>query len=495
MNHSAGFTTTFRVVTTVVADDCGGYRSLSYRFPPVIKQGFLLNCRLMKKILATGGKIGLGVLTVLILFLVVSVAPVDKTLPEDQPFYASMLTRIDSLTLATRLTDTSMLKVGFGKKSITPSYPTATAGYVKRKGKRFTAIRDSVFVRTLAIQQSGRLFFVISLDILIVPPLLYEHLADKLPEAGYSIDRVFAGATHTHNSVGEWDDSVVGEIYAGKYNIELMGFLVQQILQSMKTAEADLKPSTVHSGAIAVREAVTNRLIRKGPVDSLLHIVEVNRADGTKGVLASFSAHATCMASSDIRLSRDYPGELVDLLEASGYSFAMFMAGAVGSHAPLREKDGDEKIQKMGSLLFNAVQQATLKPAKANTLRMVHVPLMLSKQQVKIFKGWRVRPWLSSRLMGRHRVYLSMLEIGDVVMLGTPCDFSGMLTLPVYQQAEKLGLHAMITSFNGGYIGYITPDAYYNLDQYETQTMNWYGPGNGNYIQECLKKMVVNLNP
>jgi hypothetical protein len=48
----------------------------------------------------------------------------------------------------------------------------------------------------------------------------------------------------------------------------------------------------------------------------------------------------------------------------------------------------------------------------------------------------------------------------------------------------------MVTSFNGGYIGYITPVKYYDVDHYETRTMNWYGPGTGEYIVTCQQKMM-----
>lgn len=448
----------------------------------------------MKKSFSVVVRILLVVLAVILVFLAVSVAPIDRTLPIDQPFYSEMMERIDSAVTPEGI-DTSSLRVGFGKASITPAYPTATAGYVKRNGKPFSAIRDSVFVRTMAVSSAGQMFFVVSLDMLIVPPVLYKQLADKLPEAGYSINQIFLGATHTHNSIGEWDNTTVGEIYSGDYNSELMNFLIQQIIQCMNNAVSNLKPGKFNYGSVAVPEAVTNRLIGNGPVDSLLHILEINRDGGTKGILISFPAHATCMSSADLRLSRDYPGELVNQLEASGYTFAMFMAGAVGSHAPIREKNGDSKIQKMGYMLAKAVQQASVNPVSNRGVQLFRIPLSLAKRQVKVLPNWRVRPWLSSRLMGEHEVYLSMLKIGNVVVLGTPCDFSGMLTTPVYQLAEQHGLHAFITSFNGGYIGYITPDQYYDLDQYETQTMNWYGPGNGSYMQDCLKRIISNLEP
>lgn len=447
----------------------------------------------MRRVLSISGRIVLGTFAVGLLVLSVSIAPVNRTLPVDQSFYIEMMSRIDSAVNLQSATDTTDLSVGFGKASITPAYPTATAGYVKRKRKIFSAVRDSVFVRTMAINKSGRMYFIVSLDMLIVPPLLYRQLKEQLPAYGYSIDQVFLGATHTHNSIGQWDDSVVGEIYAGDYNSELVDFLKEQIIRSMHHAVADLKPGNFNYGAVAVPDAVTNRLVGSGPVDSLLHILEVIRDDGTKGILTSFTAHATCMSSKDLRLSRDYPGELVDRLQTSGYTFAMFMAGAVGSHAPIRQPSGDSKIKTMGNLLAEAFKKDSLKPVRPGNVYLVNIPLNLGQRQVKILPNWRVRSWLSSWLMGEHTVNLSVLKIGEVVMLGTPCDFSGLLTPEIYHAAARHNVHAFITSFNGGYIGYITPDRYYDLDAYETQTMNWYGPGNGTYLQDCLIRIISNL--
>ena len=44
----------------------------------------------------------------------------------------------------------------------------------------------------------------------------------------------------------------------------------------------------------------------------------------------------------------------------------------------------------------------------------------------------------------------------------------------------------MVTSFDGGYIGYVTPDRYYDRATYETRDMNWFGPYNGNYFKEMM---------
>jgi hypothetical protein len=76
-------------------------------------------------------------------------------------------------------------------------------------------------------------------------------------------------------------------------------------------------------------------------------------------------------------------------------------------------------------------------------------------------------------------------------MLGTPCDFSGEFSASLDSIAHNLNMQAMVTSFNGGYIGYVTPGAYYDIHHYETQLMNWYAPGTGEYMRDCLKELMT----
>ncbi len=420
--------------------------------------------------------------------IAVTLAPVDRTPPEQQPFYPTMMQRIDSALSSSLSTDATSLRVGFGRASITPAWSTATAGYVKRKGAKFTSVRDSVFVRVMTFEAGNIRVGVVSLDMLIVPPMLLRMMEGEISDL--QLKGIFFGATHTHNSIGQWDNNLVGEIYAGPYDEELMRFLMAQIKKALDESLRNLKESALFIASVPVKEVVTNRLIPDGPVDSLLHLVIAERDDGSKGILTSYTAHATCLSSRDLRLSADYPGELVRRLEANGYDFAMFLAGAVGSHAPAALPDGDEKIVRMGATLSTAAAEAVKQPVHPGVVRVHHIPLMLAEQQIKISPGWRVRSWLSEKLLGDSNPALSILQIGNVLFIGTPCDFSGMLTKPVYEMAAGYGLHVVITSFNGGYIGYVTPDQYFDRNAYETQTMNWYGYGNGKYLTDCLVRII-----
>ncbi|MBC8155790.1 MAG: hypothetical protein H7Z72_23115, partial [Bacteroidetes bacterium] len=126
-------------------------------------------------------------------------------------------------------------------------------------------------------------------------------------------------------------------------------------------------------------------------------------------------------------------------------------------------------------------------------LTMLTLPLALRDPSARVSADWRVRPWLFHAVYGDYPSDLKALRIGPAVLVGTPCDFSGELVAGLTPVAANRGLNLMITSFNGGYVGYITPDAYYDRDAYETRVMNWFGPGNGAYFSEMMAGLIRKL--
>jgi hypothetical protein len=39
-------------------------------------------------------------------------------------------------------------------------------------------------------------------------------------------------------------------------------------------------------------------------------------------------------------------------------------------------------------------------------------------------------------------------------------------------------------------MGYVTDSKWYNMNAYETWTMGWFGPGNGDYMSEIMERMI-----
>lgn len=428
----------------------------------------------------------------IVLFFAISVVPIDRHV-DRTALYTEMKHRIDSLDTDTPKHPDSF-KIGFARENMTPSYRTATAGYGKRMGRLFESVHDSIYVRTMVIDNGVNRVAIVSADLLIIPPTVTEVLEKELPKIGFTLDNTYLGAIHSHNSIGNWGKGAMTILY-GSYDEAVVRFIVDKITASIQRASANMLPAVLKTGAIPLPNAVHNRLIDNGPVDSLLRVVEVHRSDSSKLLLMSFTAHATCLYSNDLQLSRDYPGKLVDTLEGNGYSFVMFMAGAVGSHTSTVPEQGWPCVEDMATAVSQGflTHRDRLSPIKDSTLVMHRVPLLLGDPQVKVSRDWRLRPWLFNWAFGDYPEYLTVLRLGSVVMVGTPCDYSGQLDPALDSLAASHGLSAMVTSFNGGYIGYVTPTEYYDEDHSETQLMNWYGPGNAEYMEDCLERLMMTV--
>lgn len=429
-----------------------------------------------------------------IAFVAVSIGPVDRTPVTQLAAYDTMHARLEHLNI-TASAPSASLRTGYARINITPAAPVATAGYGSRKGQPYRQVHDSIYVRTMVVDNGDKRVAIVSADLLIIPPTVTALLPGKLRDTGFTLDNTYLGATHSHNSIGHWSEGAMTLLY-GEYEDSVVHFIADAIVQSVLDASKDMKPSRLAVGAVAAPEPVRNRLTNDGYEDPWLRVLEVKRSDSSKAVLVTYAAHATCSSQKTIELSRDYPGEFVDALEERGYDFAMFMAGAVGSHTTSAPDKDWACMAWMGEQLADTFMQhrSALHAMDDSTLVMVRVPLALSDPQVKISEDWKVRSWLFRSAFGDYPSFLTALRIGDLVMLGAPCDFSGYFHAPIDSLAHQRGLQAMITSFNGGYIGYITPSKYYDLDHYETRLMNWYAPGTGEYMLECMERLMLALD-
>jgi neutral ceramidase len=448
-----------------------------------------------KRILKLLLKALLVLFILLVLFLAFSIAPVDRETAQQQAFYSRSMENLDKLDSIQIPEPVHSFQVGYAKVNITPTFPASITAYGKRKATRFTEVRDSIFVRAVVVDNGSQKVAIVSGDLLIMPPTVVEILKTKLTAIGFSLDNTYLGATHTHNSIGNWGKGAARFFY-GSYEEEVVSFIADKIVECIQMAAMNMKPSIISSGTVPVPQAVSNRLIKGGPEDPMLRVLEINRSDSTKLLLLNFTAHATCLYSSDLAISRDYPGQLVDTLEAKGYTFAMFMAGAVASHTCAPPEAGPNCIHWMAEEVSNTflANRDKLALVADSTIIMVRVPFPVSNPQIKITPSLKVRSWLFRSALGEYPVYLTALRLGDVTLLGTPCDFSGEFSPQLDSVSSELGMQSMVTSFNGGYIGYVTPLNRYDVNHYETQLMNWYAPGTGEHMEESMIKLMTAIS-
>jgi len=389
------------------------------------------------------------------------------------------------------------LQVGWAKVNITPPLNTPLAGYGKRKGLRYKEVHDSVWVRTFYFDNGHTQAVLVTLDMLIAPMTVAAALEKEYAALGLKPEQVYLTATHTHTSFGGWAKKLGGWLMAGRYSQRVVRETTARILQSIRQAKANRQPARIGYGQVYASQVVANRLTGSlADRDTTLRFLKIQQTSGKTAVLCTFAAHPTILPSMVPELSRDYPGELVDRLEET-VDFAAFAAGAVGSHRAVTPYgDTYKSTAAVGQRLAQAiVHQLPAVPLESTTtIGFARHELELPEPQWRLNATLRLAPFLFYSLFGRYPAYVSSLQLGETILLGVPADYSGELLPPLEQQALRQGKHLLVTGFNGGYIGYITPDKYYQLQKYETRSMNFYGPHSGSYLTEILLKLLKQYN-
>ena len=435
------------------------------------------------------------VFLLIIFFVISAIAPVDFTPLHQQSAVKQTYQRMENAVIHSSKGNGG-IKAGWVSVNITPETPIDMAGYGPRGP--YTSVLDSLFARTIVFDNGIEEAVIITIDLILFPGLIKDAIQDSLSNYGFSPNEIFLNATHTHNGFGNWEKSIAGKFIFGDFDKENMNFLIHRILEGVQIARKNKSPVKIGFEKIDAHELVANRLAKeKGTKDPYLRVISIKNKKGLKAVIASFSGHPVNLDADIWEISRDYPGILVDDLEKENtIDFAMFCAGMVGSHSiDIDLPKGHERIRKIGQLLSYKIKNRldSMEYMEYSTLGGLDVVVDMPPSQLRITPELRIRDWLFSTLLEPLQANIKLLEIGDVLLIGMPCDYSGELSINNHldQFAFDHGKELFITSFNGNYIGYITEDGHYTTcDHDEVKTLNWVGPYKGEYFTSLIKILI-----
>ena len=441
--------------------------------------------------------IGLTGLSVLLFFILFE--KIDRTPYQQMTYYKNTLQEIQAFNPyhhSSPEPQGDTVKVGWAKENITPVYHMPLAGYGFRNN--FVAVKDSIFVRTFVFDNGKTKVAYVTLDLLIFPPKVAEKVNAKLSGTKLNISQTFFSATHTHNSCGGWLNGLAGYAMAGGYDERYVRFISEKIIKSIEEADLKKEKAMIGYGQYNAADFVGNRLaFPDSRTDTLLRVIKIKKISGPSAAIITFSAHANCMDMHNDSLSRDYPGVLIDDLESSKkVDFAMFSAGMVGSHSPaINNTDKTFFAYREGTalaaILKNNIDSIPLQSEVL--LFSASIPLHLREPHLKISDKLRIRPWVFKFLFGKYNPDIKIFRLGNIVMIGMPCDFSGELMTDFEEASKAKNINLVITSFNGGYIGYINVDKYYDSNREETKYMNWFGPYNQAYFTEIVNSILKKI--
>jgi hypothetical protein len=444
--------------------------------------------------------------------LFATLTPVDSTPYFTTLHYSNTVGRLRT-ALAAQPVRTGALRAGFGQARLTPVPQAAEdnpglgrfraiplAGYGNRRGRPATGVHDELWAKAVALDVDGRRLVLLSADLLIQPREITGVVAEQLArDPGLRRDQLLFGATHTHSSLGGWGEGLVAEAFAGPFQPGVRQWLTQQMVAAARAAVADLKPARFAHQVVPQPGRVRNRVVgARGQVDPELGLVALHQDDGVTAVLAAFAAHATLVSGDNFAFSGDYPGAWQRVVESRTNTLALFFAGGVGSHSAAAPGNGFAGAEAFGGQLAAATLAALPTLAFTNRIAFaaVGVDVDLPEPHVRLTDSWRLRPTLARRLLHfAGPTYFQAVRIGDLLWFAAPCDFSGELALGLKESARARGADALVTSFNGDYIGYVIPARYYHLAGYEPRTMSFFGPTIPDYFLDLARTFEDGLKP
>jgi hypothetical protein len=454
------------------------------------------------------GRVAALVAALPVAILALSLDRVDHRPYLREPYFAATASRLQGL-LATNQLVSGTVQAGFGRARLTPALGSGPdepaqgrfravplAGYGDRRGRSATGTHDDLYIKAVALRVAGVSAVMVSAEALIIPREVAAEVSQRVQqELGLSRAQLYFGATHTHASLGGWGEGVVAEAFAGEFQPGLRAWFIDRLVSAVRQAMADLQPASLGHGRFTAPHLLRNRLVGDlGQIDPEFSYLALKQEGGRLGVIGSYAAHATVLSSQVMEFSGDYPGCWQRAIEEATGGHALFLAGAVGSHSPVPGDRGFAGAEKMGGALATALlSQLPLTPL-TNRIRFSTLGLetSLPPLNVRLSDGIRLRPWLAQRLLrSGHETYLQALLVDDTVWISTPCDFSGELALELKDSLRARHHDAVVTSFNGDYVGYVIPARYYHLAGYEPRVMSFFGPNVPDYFCGLIKQMAL----
>lgn len=335
------------------------------------------------------------------------------------------------------------LRVGAAVVPLAPGLPATIAGYGPLRHDA-TKVEGSLEARATCVDVRGERVTLVQLDTLFVTARMQLAVA-----TGFS-GRVWLTATHTHTSIGGYDDRLVAQLAAlGRADAEREAQLVEAARKSVELAQASLSAAHLETAETIVDGLTFAR--SGGSVDQRLTLLRfVGERPIAQWVI--FSAHPTIANAASGSLDADWPGSL-----AQGYAHdpgvvTLVLQGAGGNasvareHAPQASDFAREVRSRIDALTLAA-------PVEPVALSWVEVAFALPHPDASRLVPVVLTPVVERALCqgAEHDAMVSVLRLGSMALLFTTVEPSAAAGLVLEEQARS----TRVVSLTNGYHGYL----------------------------------------
>ena len=429
--------------------------------------------------------------------------PTYKSSFENRPYYKDALAVIERhRQCSSHGSPIGQFEAGWGSRSITPPIGTPLAGFEDRQGKPSKGVHDELLVKALAVSDGTDTAVVVGADMLMVPENVAELVRAHVSQRTVlTANEILFNASHNHSGPGAFAPGFASRAFNGPYDPNIPDFLARAFTEAIVEAYHSLEPAKMMYGGVDALEYIRNRTRSDSPVDSELSYMLVEQEDGDSCFLVSYSAHPTVLGSDNMQFTGEYPGFLVRRITEKTGAEAIYIGGAVGSMSPRPPDGGDsfDRCRAMGVALADKVLEAvvdtTLFKDKVD-IASIGFPIKLPPFQLRLNENLRVSKFLFPVLGIDTDGWMHAVRIGDIALVGTPADYCGEISVDLKSWAQNHSVDLWVLSFNGDYVGYISPDKYYYDKNekggygYERGIMSWIGPDQEAFTVSLITHMI-----
>jgi neutral ceramidase len=378
------------------------------------------------------------------------------------------------------------LRASAVKVDITPQTPKWLSGYGPRQS---TGVLDPIYHRVVALEANGTAFYLISSDLCLFSPRLYDDVMAELGrETGIDAGHVLWSVTHTHAApeVGPPD---MYKALLGRSNHEwdrdYTAQVTRALVDSVQTARRQLEPARIAFGtgvsmaninrrAVDVDGRVSIGLNPEGPVDRQFNLIRLTRPDGSPiALVVNYAMHGTVMSGQNLHISGDGPGVVTAYLEDKLGGTVLYVNGAAGNIAPIYSVYANARsghLPEFRVLLGNRVLAAvqSLGPGTGDvTIRhlekIVESPRkegLVWPEELTAYAGHDGRPLV--------RMPIRFVRINDAVIWSAPVEMFCEIAMDVRDRSPFS--HTMYFGYTNGWLGYLPTARGFAEGGYEPRT-------------------------
>lgn len=336
------------------------------------------------------------------------------------------------------------LRVGAATADVAPKYPVTVGGYGPIRSSASSAAAP-IRARAIVIEVGGEKLAFVELDVLLVTAALRSAVAEG---AGMP---VWLLASHTHSSLGGYDQRLASELAAlGSFSADDERALVEAARSALEKARSRLAPA-----AIAVDQGAAELgVARSGSeVDSRVTRVRFLAPGGERTAQVIIAqAHPTLVEPRTTTLDSDWPGRLADLEPAT---VTLVLQGAGGNASPRRETAAT--APEFARAAAGAVAALPNGEARAETtLAWAETALPLPRPDASRLAPAPFRAVVENVLCddAEHSASVSAVRLGEVTLLFVPVEPTAVAGRVLEEQAGA----TRVVSLANGYAGYVDTD-------------------------------------